>query len=248
MGKVETYQERLQDLDEGDWDAFLLAESGLPGPRGNIELARAVAREGDAARFDRYLAIDAGKAPVNSPAEFLPFCGVLGLGRLIADGERPLSALREAANDARWRMREAAAMALQTVGRANLDLLGELQLWAEGTYLEQRAAAAGLCEPDLLASAQACALAFDVLDRVMDSMQRARNRKDEDFRALRKGMAYCWSVAVASCPEQGVPRFERWLESADPDLRWILRENLKKKRLARLDEQWVKRCQAALDG
>lgn len=82
----------------------------------------------------------------------------------------------------------------------------------------------------------------------MEGMQKARNRKDEDFRALRKGMAYCWSVAVTSCPEQGVPRFERWLESVDPDLRWILRENLKKKRLARLDEQRVKRCQATLGG
>lgn len=248
MGKVETYQKRLQDLDKGDWDAFLLAESGLPGPRGNIELARAVAREGDAACFDRYLAMDAVQAPSNSPAEFLAFCGVLGLGRLIAAGERPLSALRKPANDARWRMREATAMALQTVGRANLERLGELQIWAGGTYLEQRAATAGLCEPDLLASPQACALAFDVLDSVMGGMQRASNRKTEEFRALRKGMAYCWSVAVASCPEQGVPRFERWLDSRDPDLRWILRENLKKKRLTRLDEGWVKRCRAILEG
>lgn len=42
MGKVEIYQEQLRDLDQGAWDAFLLAESGLPGPRGNIELARAL--------------------------------------------------------------------------------------------------------------------------------------------------------------------------------------------------------------
>lgn len=40
MGKVEFYQEQLQGLDQADWDGFLLAESGLPGPRGNIELER----------------------------------------------------------------------------------------------------------------------------------------------------------------------------------------------------------------
>jgi hypothetical protein len=33
-------------------------------------------------------------------------------------------------------------------------------------------------------------------------------------------------VAVAAAPEQGKPRFERWLESEDHDLRWVLRENL----------------------
>jgi hypothetical protein len=33
-------------------------------------------------------------------------------------------------------------------------------------------------------------------------------------------------VAVAAAPEQGKPRFERWLESEDHDVRWVLRENL----------------------
>jgi len=45
MSKVEEYREALREL--GDWDPFLLRESGLPGPRGNIELGRAVAEEGD---------------------------------------------------------------------------------------------------------------------------------------------------------------------------------------------------------
>ena len=246
MGKAEIYQEQLRDLDQDDWDAFLLAESGLPGPRGNIELARALAREGDAARFDRYLAIDAGQAPVNDPRDFLAFCGVLGLGRLIAAGERPHSDLRPFANDPRWRLREATAMALQAVGQADLQALDELRLWAGGSYLDQRAAAAGLCEPALLASPQACALAFDVLDRVTNNIQQAPDRKDAAFRALRKGMAYCWSVAVASCPEQGKEHFEQWLESGDKDVRWIMRENLKKKRLVRMDEAWVGRCREKL--
>jgi hypothetical protein len=246
MGKIEDYRKQLQELNAADWDAFLLAESGLPGPRGNIELARAVALEGDAARFDRYLAIDAGQAPANTPGEFLAFCGVLGLGRLVAAGERPLSALRELANDPRWRTREAVAMALQTVGGDDINKLEALQTWAEGTYLEQRAAAAGLCEPDLLSSVQACSMALQLLDKVTGNLQGAYDRKVEAFRALRKGMAYCWSVAVASCPEEGKPRFEYWLESSDRDVRWIMGENLKKKRLQRLDGAWVTLCQEKL--
>ena len=247
MGKVEDYRNQLHKLYVADWDAFLLAESGLPGPRGNIELARAVAMEGDAACFDRYLAIDASQAPVNTPGEFLAFCGVLGLGGLVAAGERPLSALKVPANDARWRTREAVAMALQSVGRADMEQLVALRGWAEGSYLEQRAAAAGLCEPDLLTTSQACLLVLDILDIVTGTITDAENRKDEAFRALRKGMAYCWSVAVAACPEQGKERFERWLASEDKDVRWIMGENLKKKRLLRLDEVWVERCRRELE-
>ncbi len=38
MAKADQYREILRTLDE--WDAFLLKESGLPGPRGNLELAQ----------------------------------------------------------------------------------------------------------------------------------------------------------------------------------------------------------------
>jgi hypothetical protein len=47
MSKVATYRQQLRQLT--DWETFLLKESGLPGPRGNIELAQAVAEEGNEA-------------------------------------------------------------------------------------------------------------------------------------------------------------------------------------------------------
>ena len=37
---------------------------------------------------------------------------------------------------------------------------------------------------------------------------------------------------------------ERWLKSADKDVQWIMRENLKKKRLQTMDAVWVKKWQA----
>ena len=46
MGKVEEYREKLKTLDS--WDAFLMQESRLPGPRANLELAFAAALEGSA--------------------------------------------------------------------------------------------------------------------------------------------------------------------------------------------------------
>ena len=145
--KIERYREVLREKEE--WEPFLVKESGLPGPRGNLELAQAVADEGDAKLFERLVRFDAEQAPVNSPQEFLAFCGVLGLGRLLSEGERDLlQALRRHACDPRWRIREAVAMALQRFGRADMNaLLEEMMEWSLGKPLEQRAAAAALCEP-----------------------------------------------------------------------------------------------------
>ena len=46
MSTVETYREHLRQM--CDWESFLLAESRLPGPRANLDLAQAAADEGDA--------------------------------------------------------------------------------------------------------------------------------------------------------------------------------------------------------
>ena len=45
MNKTEIYRQTLASLQ--DWEPYLLQESGLPGPRGNLELAQVVADEGD---------------------------------------------------------------------------------------------------------------------------------------------------------------------------------------------------------
>lgn len=247
MSKIEDYRRTLRSLD--DWEPYLLAESGLPGPRGNIELAQAVADEGDEPLFCHLLSFDAAVAPTNTPQEFLAFCGVVGLGRLVAEGRRDLlPALRQHANDSRWRMREGVAMALQRWGRLDMGgLLAEMALWSRGTFLEQRAAAAGLCEPALLDDPVHAELTLQILDAITGSVGRPVDRRDEDFQALRKGLAYCWSVAVAANPPAGKPMMERWLASDDRDVRWIMRQNLAKQRLARMDAHWVARCQVQLD-
>ena len=115
-----------------EWEPFLLEHSGLPGPRGNLELAAAVAEEADTASLRRWAALGAAEAPFGSAKEFLPVCGVVGLGRLLAAGDRAVLAdLRLLAADPRWRIREAVAIALQRFGDADFAaLLGEMQRWA----------------------------------------------------------------------------------------------------------------------
>ncbi|HEX6035679.1 MAG TPA: hypothetical protein VFY83_14660, partial [Anaerolineales bacterium] len=74
MLKKDQYRHTLRDLD--DWTLFLEKESGLPGPRGNLELAYAVAEEGNKKQFQQWLS---AKAEENTPEVFLVFCGVVGL-------------------------------------------------------------------------------------------------------------------------------------------------------------------------
>jgi len=247
MNKVEEYRRTLRGLD--DWEPFLLRESGLPGPRGNIELARAVADEGDEELFQTYLSFEAEIAPTNSPQEFLAFCGVLGLGRLVSEGKSELlGTLRDWASDPRWRSREAVAMALQRLGQVDMDLLlTEMERWSRGGLLERRAAAAGLCEPVLLGQPEHARRVLEILDVITASIVDEEDRRSDQFRALRKGLGYCWSVAVVALPDYGKKMMERWFSSDDKDVRWVMKENLGKKRLERLDAEWVRESMVQLE-
>jgi hypothetical protein len=248
MSRIDDYRSVL--LQTVNWDAYLQQESRLPGPRGNLELAQAAAEEGDEAAFRRWLAFDSDKAPINTPLEFLAFCGTLGLGRLLGEGRHDLlPELRRLASDPRWRTREAVAMALQRLGDADMEaLLREMEAWALGTPLEQRAAAAAICEPRLLRRPADVCRVLSILDAITSSVVSAGDRRSEAFRALRKGLGYCWSVAAAAHPDAGKQAIERWLACDDPDVRWIIRENLKKNRLDRMDAAWVETSRSRLQG
>ena len=238
-GKVAFYVAKLKS--QKDWDGYLMKESGLPGPRGNLELAQAFAEFGDEEKIKNYLSIKLEDAPTNSARVFLTFCGVVGLGTLINKGKRKyLPQLRGFASDPRWRIREAVAMALQRVGDVDIDfLLREMKEWSKGNLLEKRAAAAALCEPRLLTSERIAGAVLDILDDMTSSIVGFRDTKDEAFEVLKKGLAYCWSVAVAACPEKGEKLMGKWVGSHDKTVAWIMKENLKKNRLVRMNKEWV---------
>ncbi len=218
--------------------AFLRKHSGLPGPRGNLELVQAAADVGWEDEFREWIAVGSGDEPTD---EFLAVCGVVGLGRLVAEGRPELvEELRYRARDHRWRVREGVAMALQRVGDADVSRLLEIVGgWADDRPYVQRAAVAGVAEPRLLRGPDAAAMAVDIVDRVTANLAVASDRRSDEFRTLRQALAYCWSVVVVADPERGKPRMEYWAGSADPDVRWLIRENLKKARLLRLDPGWV---------
>lgn len=239
MAKSDDYSRELASI--ANWDDYLLKNSGLPGPRGNLELAAVVADMGNPTLFEKYITYDPQTAPVNSPYEFLAFCGVLGLGRLVAEGKiQYIHTIRSFASDPRWRLREGVAQALQRWGKVDMDgLLQEMNTWASGSWLEKRAAAAALAEPILLKNPDHIKQTLIILDKITASLLTCSNRKNPDFLTLRQGLGYCWSVVVAALPQEGIPLMEKWLANSDTDIRWIMKENLKKKRLARVASEWV---------
>ncbi|MGV1005175.1 MAG: HEAT repeat domain-containing protein [Candidatus Nanopelagicales bacterium] len=227
MTAKQKWADDLRALDQGAWPEFLDRHSGLPGPRGNLELAAAIAELADDAL---------GEELVNSDDEYRRFCGTLILGRRAPD-PAVVSRLRGLATDERWRVREAVAIALQGLGGADFPALARIVTdWAgDADPLIQRAAVAAICEPRLLSTPPAAAVAVEACQRATVSLS-ARpptTPRDADARVLRKALGYCWSVAIAADPGPGLVAFAS-LDSDYADLAWIIRENRSKKRLARL--------------
>jgi hypothetical protein len=241
MTRRDDYRIHLQRLDSAGWEDYLVAESALPGPRANLELAEAVADLAEEAQLREWLNLGPDAAPDDSARLFLPICGAIGLGRLVAEGRSDLlPRLRAAAGDPRWRVREAVVLGLQRLGDRDIGaLVTTMRDWSQGSFLEQRAAIAALCEPRLLRDATVWRSVLNLLDNVTESVHKAPNRRDADLRVLRQSLGYCWSVLIVARPSEGKPALERLAASPDSDIRWIVRENLKKTRLRRMDAAWV---------
>jgi hypothetical protein len=122
-----------------------------------------------------------------------------------------------------------------------------MKKWSRGNWYEKRAAAATLAEPRLLDQAKHARQVLRILDTITASLEKPDAAKEESFKVLRKGLGYCWSVAVAALPESGKPLMEKWLESENKDILWIMKENLKKNRLVTMDAKWVKACMKVLE-
>ncbi|MGK2853864.1 MAG: HEAT repeat domain-containing protein [Microbacteriaceae bacterium] len=232
MSPRDRWCEQLRQVPRSAWPDFLAQHSGLPGPRANTELAMAYAELADRSQIDR---------AVDSADEYLAMCATVGLGARASDA-RTLAALHRLASDPRWRVREAVALGLQLLGDSDFGELERIvQMWVhDHDPLVIRAAAASVCEPRLLGTPHAAAVAIDICAEATAFITRWPQdaRRDPALRSLRQTLGYCWSVAIAAAPEKGLPTFrlleDRLLDEADPDVTWVIAENLKKKRLARL--------------
>lgn len=92
----------------------------------------------------------------DDPKEFIPFCGLIGIGSIASICssyfEEGLLILKNAAKDRKWRIREAVAMGIQRIILKNPQkALNILEKWIiENEYYIWRAVVAGLAEPIIL--------------------------------------------------------------------------------------------------
>ncbi len=258
-----------QTLQRGDCtslEQYLTEHSNLPGPRGNLELIGACADvigeiitqpdppvERIETLLDGWAALPLEAAPVNDPREILPAVAILSYGQ--AAVSRPdwwqdeITKLRKAASDPRWRTREMVAAALQRMLEADWPrAYTALSNWLQdGDPLVIRAAAAAVAEPRLLTDQARGTEALSIQAQAVDWLAAlpASRRRDESVRTLRQALGYTVSVAVVPVPDEGLDLLEKLARSPDQDVRWIVRENLKKNRLKPWAEQ-VANIQALL--
>jgi hypothetical protein len=105
---------------------------------------------------------------------------------------------------------------------------------------------AALCEPRLLRERTTVSATLAILDRLTASVRDPGAGRADDLRILRQALGYGWSVVVAADVTIGLPGFERWLAEPNLDVRWIVRQNLAKARLARVAPDWVERARATV--
>ncbi len=222
-------------MDAMDLDALaahLTAHSGLPGPRGNLELADA---------FSARASAEAIRAFADSDDEYVRFCGTQGLGRLAVEDPSDaalIELLARRASDSRWRVREAVARALQIVGRsdpARMHLVVGEWMGNRDAYV-RRAALAAICEPSLLKDRAGFQAGLDACEDATASLLAltGAQRGAAPERNLRQALGYCWSVVVAAEPGVALRAFARLQQLRDPDIQWIVSSNLKKNRLQKV--------------
>ena len=226
---------------------YLLSHSNLPGPRGNLELLYAFAENAEPGIIGECLqCIKPDTA--NSPEEFVGMCGVLGYAVAHkADNAGTIAFLNPYASHSSWRIREAVAMGIQAIAAGALEkTLVNISPMTAGNGYERRAVVAGLCEPKLLGRADETVKVLKILESITRTLDHDKKLTDDE-EALRKGLGYGWSVAIAASPEDGKRYFEALFSLSGKHIQWIIRENLKKNRLSKMDNVWVGRCAERLN-
>jgi len=230
---------------------YLRDNSRLPGPRANLELASDVGTilasfvpkypENVHTLLDQFANGDRKSVVANTPDEFIMMCGIIGYGMCAAVyapwREESFEMLEHYACNAHWRIRESVALAYQhLLTVVPFDTMEQLMKLAQtGNYLQQRATVAAIAEPPLLYKTEIVKTALDIQRIVLERLRVAPvyDRKTEDLRTLRKTLGYTVSVVTAATPEQGFALMRECASWKDADITWVLKENLKKKRLAK---------------
>jgi len=96
-----------------------------------------------------------------------------------------------------------------------------------------RAVAAGVAEPIILKDNETAQKALELHKEIYSRILSRKERKSDTFKTMRKGLGYTLSVVVCAVPKEGFLLIQKLVGLQDADIRWIIKQNLKKKRLTK---------------
>lgn len=238
--------------------AFLRKNSGLPGARANLKLAEAFADECalKGPTVDKLLmqmlALDADDAPGATDMEFLPVCGVLALAKRGAKDKkfRPkaFALLKEAADDLRFRVRDAVSQGLAILGAAHPDeTIHAMLTWADGylyaaNVMEALKSAAFL---DAIKDADAAIACVNACFQLAVQAPRSAERYP-GYKSLIEGLSVVPGLVAVRF---GAPMFdvmESWCKVKEPMLRDAILASLKSDRIRSRFADDVRRIEESL--
>ncbi|CAG0942719.1 hypothetical protein BROC_01975 [Candidatus Brocadiaceae bacterium] len=186
----------------------LLENSGLPGPRGNLELLHSFTKNATANEINECLTFYKDDL-INSPEEFVVMCGVVGLCiQNKNDIKGILRKIRSYASHNSWRIRESVAIGIQEIAEKNMsEIILNLKKWMDGNDFEKRAIVAALCEPKLLKEKSEIIEILEILHKITIGFEKINGKLSDSQNSLRKTLGYGWSVAIVSLPNEG--KFEK---------------------------------------
>lgn len=244
---------------------LLCRGSGLPGPRANVDLALSFAAECASrgksadALVTYFTTLDPELAPgggsgtygAGSELEFLPICGVMACGARAAKDERArgpmLALLHDAAEDLRFRVRDAVPLALEAAGVAMGDaLVAHVGEWMDG-YFHAAAVLRAIVRMPWLAQVKDTAGVCELYERAF-SLAEAAPRAAARYPGF-KALAEALSLAIAPLAARvGVPFFDMLASLSrckDPVLRELVTGALSKGNLVARHRADVTRVLAA---
>lgn len=229
---------------------YLHNRSRLLGTRASLELAQNLSNRlaqcapdfpAEIRSLLDYLLRDGQQVVSTTAGEFILMCGVLSLGTCAAVmpewREEAFTRLAHHAQNSARRVRDGVALALQKMLSADPAVTLErlINLLKEGDCLQMRACVATISETTLLTSPPMIMSAL-VMQRISLEYLHAlpmTERKRADVRVLRQALGYTLSVVTVASPDDGFALMYEMATWNDPDINWVLRENLKKRRLAK---------------